>query len=356
MRTEIVQCIGDATQIAVALATAKRQPPRDATIALDRLLSRLNAMVVIPDLAAPAPEQRLVTDTAGSPFCPGCQRVKGTPHRADCCVLRDLEEGQHVCDDDCRSNGCPERLEDLEEELDPDPEEIAAAARFDAEPVEDPEAKALREQLAAVQAQIAKAEKPRPVLSPSACRPEPAQTRHVRPAAPQVRAKAAKQREPRLPTAAEVVAMLERVMVIRDGATVRKGKADVPVSLVTMAERWLTEERRYRKQLRERAVWDREAWDELAARTPERLCKPDMTQDPTTIEGSMAKYDAALAEQKREQEVIANLDREAERRGKKIAWGERAVWERDLGEDGSCRGCGQDYHHRHLIKCKCLNE
>jgi hypothetical protein len=136
----------------------------------------------------------------------------------------------------------------------------------DPPPAVDPEIAALQAQVAATLAKLARSEKPAPTTAPAA-----------RAAAAPTKA-TGKRREPPLPSIPQVVVMLERVIKLKEGATIGKGKNTRPAALTDLAKLWLTEERSYRAALRRQG-----RMDELAERTPEKLCAPQPGQDPEQI-------------------------------------------------------------------------
>jgi hypothetical protein len=223
----------------------------------------------------------------------------------------------------------------------------ALAALSTVRPATDPEAAAKARLAEEIQAELAKQRKPAPRAAPVAV------------AAPRT----AKPREPRMPTVPEVVTMLERVILPRPGATRMTGKTCIPVSLVTLAKEWLTEERRHRKALREHAVADPTFWGLLAARTPENLLGVQPGQDPSWMEGQRRAWD--LEEQRTEREAKAVEEAEEAKRALPVleqtaGWiympsatgkGSRMVERSQLAEDKGCVGCGKVIDTAHLRSC-----
>lgn len=126
--------------------------------------------------------------------------------------------------------------------------------------------------------------------------------RHLRVVKPGERPKGAP-RDPPLPTTAQVVAMLDRVMFIDPGNTAGKGGAHV--GLEDLAKDWLTEERRYRALLRRC-----ERWELLAQRTPERIL--------ATGKGIDAEYKAKREMERELERQRRTIRAEAERRAESL--------------------------------------
>lgn len=216
---DVGACAVDAQIIAAALAAAKRRPPREVPVALDRLLTRLTAMageVAARDREAEAAEQAI-------------------------------------------------ELEQIEKR------------------------KLLRE-IAQVRAEAEHyTARPRSSGARSSTARKPGK---------------AKGKEPRLPTIAEVCTMLEASIALHP---------DAKLTLPDLAKRWLTDERRYRTQLRNAAkLGCRRSAELLMEREPEWICRPARKERMTTEEARAAYLAAEPSAARKEREEKERQARENE--------------------------------------------